>query len=242
MSNIDHHSQVDRTAAAGNIMAYIQSAQRALRFVGVSQSDETYRVYKEWMRHLDSHRQSARNGDSWEELSLRKKWLHWEEIIETVKMQKDAYELAPPGIRQAKESVKYTILLFYSCLPPGRAQEYRTLQFQWCEPGEIRTTAPTPADAASNVLYIARDGRRGALYIGLYKTSKNKGPQKIMLDAFDYFVHHLYVYLTKHLPLLLAQQTARDSPGTYVFVVRHQQLTHTHTAQSAFFLPPYAGH
>lgn len=71
----------------------------------------------------------------------------------------------------------------------------------------MRITAPTPDDPLSNVLFVTNDGRRAALHIGRYKTSKSKGHQKIVLDEFDYFTHHLYIFLTKHRPMLL-QPTA----------------------------------
>ena len=139
-------------------MAYIQAAQRGLCFVssdsdGVDSSG-VYDLYKCWLRDYDSKRQSQRGANSWEELSQKKRWLHWEEVIETVKMQKEAYELAPPGICQARESIKYMVLLFYSCLPPGRAQEYRTLRFQRCHPwtfgGFITSALPCPLLLALN--------------------------------------------------------------------------------------------
>ena len=129
--NIHNNSQVERSASPGNIMAYIQAAQRGLRFLGRETSDPVYEVFKSWMRDYSTKRESQRGAESWEDLSSRSKWLHWEEVIETVRLQKEAYESAPPGIHQARESLQYTVLLFYSCLPPGRAHEYRTLTFKF---------------------------------------------------------------------------------------------------------------
>ena len=226
--NTDHNSQAERNASAGNIMAYIQAAQRGLRFLSYSDGvdiSDVYDTLKCWLRDYDCKRQSQRGADSWEELSQKKRWLHWEEVIETVKKQKEAYELAPPGIRQARESVKYMVLLFYSCLPPGRAQEYRTLRFQRCDSSELRLVPPTPDDKTNNILFLSEDGRQAAIYIGSHKTSKSKGCQKISLDEFDYFIHHIHRYITKHRPLLIHQ--SKSPSHTYVFVVRHTHL-HTH--------------
>ena len=58
LCNIDHNLQVDRKASAGNIMAYIQVAQRELQFgffwSNVGDSLGVYEVYKRWLQDYDS--------------------------------------------------------------------------------------------------------------------------------------------------------------------------------------------
>ena len=208
--NIHHNSQVERSASPGNIMAYIQAAQRGVWFLDRETSDPVYEMFKSWMRDYSTKCESQRGYQSWEDLSSCSKWLHWEEVIEIVKIQKEAYESTPPGIHQERESLQYTLLFLPS--PPGRPQEYRTLSFK------MRITAPTPHDPLSNVLFITNDVCRAALHIGRYKTSNSK------------VISHLYI-LTKHRPLLLQLTAAWEGEHNYIFVVRHTH-THTHTPQA----------
>lgn len=55
-------------------MAYIQAAQRGLRFLGRETSDPVYEVFKSWMRDYSTKRESQRGAESWEDLSSRSKW------------------------------------------------------------------------------------------------------------------------------------------------------------------------
>ena len=117
-------------------MAYIQAAQRGLHLIPMWGIRRVYEVYKRWRRDYDSQQQSQRGTDLWEELSKKKHWLHWEEVIETVKKQKEAYELAPPSIRQARENIQYMILLL---LPPtwtGTGVSYTALSAM--PPSEVK--------------------------------------------------------------------------------------------------------
>ena len=200
-------------------MTYIQAALRAVRHAAPAQA-EVLRTYREWIRDHDQEKRKDDGERTWETLSKRKKWLHWEEVMEAVKSQRDAYEAASRGLPRAKESVRYALMLFYSCLPPGRAQEYRTLKFRRCRRDEMRPTAPTPENRKSNVLFITDEGDRASLYLGQFKTSKTRGAQKISLDELDYFLRHIHRYLTKHRPRLLALQSASNPPQhDYLFVV-----------------------
>ena len=56
------------------------------------------------------------------------RWLHWEEVIETVK----GLQIGPTWNLSSKGKHKIHGPAFYFCLPPGQAQEYRTLRFQRC--------------------------------------------------------------------------------------------------------------
>ena len=143
-------------------MAYIQAAQRAVRYTAPAQQAEVQQTYRKWLRNYDGEKQKDEAERTWEKLSQQKKWLHWEEVIEVVKSQRDEYESASTGLTQAKESVRYALLLFYSCLPPGRAQEYRTLKFERCRQDDLRPTAPTPENKKSNVLFITDEGDRAS--------------------------------------------------------------------------------
>ena len=201
-------------------MAYIQVAQRAVRHTAPAQQSEVQQTYRKWIRNYDGEKQKDEAERTWENLSQQKKWLHWEEVIEVVKSQRDEYESASTGLTQAKESVRYALLLFYSCLPPSRAQEYRTLKFERCRQDDLRPTASTPENKKSNVLFITDEGDRAALYLESFKTSKTRGAQKISLDDLGYFLRHVHRYLTKHRPRLLALQSASNPPQhDYLFVV-----------------------
>ena len=128
----------------------------------------------------DSQRQSQRGTDSWEELSKKTRCLHWEEVMETVKKQKETYKLAPPSIRQA---IRYMVLLFYSFLPPGQAQEYRTLYtLSAMPPSEIYLVPPTADDRSANLLFLSNDGRQAAIYIGS-RLQNQKGLKKFCLTS-----------------------------------------------------------
>ena len=196
-------------------MTYIQAAQRAVRHTAPAQAEVLHR-YRKWIRDYEGEKQKDESERTWENLSQNKKWLHWEEVIEVVKRQRDEYE----GLTQAKESVRYTLLLFYSCLPPGRAHEYRTLKYRRCRQDDLRPTAPIPENKKLNIVFITDEVDRAAMYLGSFKTSKTRGAQNISLDELNYFLRHIHRYLTKHRPRLLALQSASNPPQhDYLFVV-----------------------
>ena len=175
-------------------------------------------TYRSWSREYDRERSSDAVEKNWESLAQKNQWLHWGEFVEVVKSQREEYESASTALTRAQEGVRYTVLLFYSCLPPGRSQEYRTLQFRHCCADDLRQTVPTPSERQSNLLYISHDGDQAGLYLGAFKTKKSMGAQKISLDKFDYFLRHLDRYIKKHRPRLLALHTAPEHD--FLFVVR----------------------
>ena len=193
--------------------------QRAVRFTPTG-GEEVLKTYRAWTRSYDRERQSEAALKTWETLSQKKRWLHWEEVIEVVKEQRDVYEGAPTALSQAKEGVRLAVLLLYCCLPPGRSQEYRTLKFLHCRAEDLRPTVPTPPDRSSNLLYLSAEGDQAGLFLGTYKTKKTNGPQTMMLDDAEYFVRHIDKYIKKHRPRLLALQSSSKLPQhDYLFVV-----------------------
>ena len=133
---------------------------------------------------------------TWQDLSVKKKWLHWEEVIEVVKVQRDAYLSKVAPKERAQESHDYALLLLYTAIPPARAQEYRTLQLQRNVP-HSRSSNPT------NIIYISEDGSTGNMELGKYKNSAYCGRQTIDISNIDYLLSHLVDYVEKDRPILL---------------------------------------
>ena len=69
----------------------------------------------------------------------QKKRLHWEEMIEVVKVQRDAYLSKVAQMERAQESYDYALLLLYAAILPARAKEYHTLQL-----GKQTSNLPNP--------------------------------------------------------------------------------------------------
>ena len=229
-----HRLQKERKSTPGNSITYLTAALRAVAYNGSAPAGVA-ETYRKWSAHLSHKRDVDRKArQSWEELSSQSKWLHWKEVVEVVKEQRDEYERACSALARAREGLRYAVLLLYTCLPPGRSLEYRTLTFQRCECRELIPCVPTPADPTLNVLYTADDRRQGGLYLGAFKTVGSAGAQKISLgDAHGYFLAHIDRYIDRLRPRLLRLQPEEERKHAYLFVVRHRASvsahTHTHT-------------
>ena len=115
--------QEERKSLAAKLVSYITAIMR------VPNGSDTSNVYRKWARAYESEREVEHCEDTWETPTTRKRWLHWEEVLEAVREQREACEDTSMGLTQAREGVQLAVLLMYCCLPPGRAQEYRTLAY-----------------------------------------------------------------------------------------------------------------
>jgi hypothetical protein len=152
----------------------------------------------------------ATRDHTWQDLAAKSKWLHWEEVIEVVKAQREAYETATSPQERARESQRYAQLLLYTTIPPGRAEEYRTLELNM---GGNQTQMPHRHQR--NILHVSQDGHKAVLEIGKYKNSRYHGRQRLDISDVDYLVPHLLRYIKEDRPLLL--QKRKDH--LYLFMV-----------------------
>ena len=161
-------------------------------------------------------------AQSWQEMSDKKKWLHWEEILEVVKKQRLAFESAQPGLPVAQESVRYLALLFYTCLPVARSKEYRLLTYQTCLDENLKKSVPTPTNKDTNVLFISETASSMGLYFGAYKTKSSLGPQKILLQTeHALLMDHIIEYLYKQRSVLRDQPGGSQGEESFLFLVSY---------------------
>ena len=137
--------------------------------------------------------------------------------------QRERFEGAKGALAQAKESMRYAVLLFYTCLPPGRALEYRTLRYTTCTREDLRVDVPTPPAVADNMLFITADGTEGGIYLGTFKTKKSAGVQRLPLSG-QHFLQHIRRYIDRHRGRLLGLNTTESDASEplehdYLFVV-----------------------
>ncbi len=187
----------------GTRAAYGQCITHGLKYLHATGHAAIAEEPISYVRQLISlyQREAEANRDkSWQDLSSRRKWLHWEEIIQVVKEQRYCYEsqISPP--ERAIESQDYAILLLYTTIPPARAQEYRTLKLNLCSGDERRARSLPDRD---NVLHINRDGSIASLEIRSYKNSAYLGRQSVDISTVDYLVPHLLDFIAKDRPILL---------------------------------------
>lgn len=173
---------------------------------------------------IQQFQQKAENArpKTWQDLSASNKWLHWEEIIEVLKTQRDVYlsEIAPKA--RAQESQDYAQLLLYTAIPPARAQEYRTLQLRMlhtCDKPHSRSSTPV------NILHISEDGSTGYLEIANYKNAAYSGRQIIDISNIDYLLSHLVDYVNKDRTLLLLGKKDHH----FLFMVRYKAALEVHS-------------
>ena len=170
--------------------------------------------------YINKHQRDAEchRAKSWQELSAKNKWLHWEEVIEVVRCQREEYESETRPDLRAVLSQDYAQLLLYTSLPPGRAEEYRTLRLKVYTGSETVCPATTSTER-TNVLHMSENGSQALMEIGKHKTVSSAGRQLIDLRSTDYLVAHLLDYVHKDRPLLLQ---GREDHG-YLFMVSHSQ-------------------
>ncbi len=201
----------------GTRAAYGQSITHGLKYLhatGHAAVAEQPLTYVRQLIALYQREAEANRDKSWQDLSSRRKWLHWEEVIEVVRHQRDCYEsqISPP--ERAIESQDYAILLLYTTIPPARAQEYRTLKLKLCSGDELRARSLPDGD---NVLRINHEGSIASLEIGSYKNSAYLGRQTVDISSVDYLVPHLLDFIAKDRPILLGTK-----PDHYtLFMVCH---------------------
>jgi integrase len=212
------HMKEERKSAPGNLVTYITAVMRVVKFSAVATGKDVSPTYRGWAQGYERERAAEASDNTWEALSEKKRWLHWEEVMEVLRQQKAAYEQAATALGRAKEAVRLAVLLIYCCLPPGRALEYRLLTYERCDQDHLKVTVPTPPDKHSNVLFLSQHGERGGLYLGAHKTRKNMGAQKISMNELDYVLRHFDVYIEEHRPRLLALQSADPPTHNYLFV------------------------
>ena len=155
------------------------------------------------VRSSHYYRKQTAQRQTWEELSRKSKWLHWQEIIDVLRMQRESYEV-PPDVVSPKYKSAYGIRYFYSTHLCHQGMLLNSLIFEWCEHSHLFPTLPTPSDTEKNVLYIATDDYVARLYLGSFKTLKTAGTQKIILSkSHQYFIRQIQKYLKNIRPRLL---------------------------------------
>ena len=166
----------------------------------------------DYLRQLtNSYQKKARKErPTWQQLSAANKWLHWEEVLEVVKVQHETMESQVKPALRAPESQKYTVLLLYCAVPPGRAQEYRTLKVQ------LGTTPHQPTTGMENIMHY---GPQTILELGSFKNRENFGHQVIDISHIEFLVSHLGDYIKKDRPILLKSNTDHG----FLFMVRWLQ-------------------
>ena len=199
---LTYNSLQESGSKPGTIAAYGQGLLHGIKYIEAVKCIRTEHAQKCVRQVIQQFQRKAENAreKSWQDLSARKKWLHWEEIIVVLKAQRDTYlaEIAPKP--RAQESQDYAQLLLYTAIPPGRAQEYRTLQlrrFDTCEKPHNRSSPPI------NILHISEDGSTGYMEIADYKDAAHSGRQIIDISNVDYMLSHLVDYVNKDRPVLL---------------------------------------
>ena len=210
------HSLQESGSKPGTIAAYGQSLLHGVKYIDAVKCICTEQAQTYVRRVIRQFQQKAENGreKTWQDLSARKKWLHWEEVIAVLNAQRDAYlsEITPK--LRAQESQDYAQLLLYTAIPPGRAQEYRTLQLRrldTCEKPHSRSSSP------ENILHISDDGTTGYMEIGDYKSAAHNGRQILDISNIDYLLSHLVDYVNKDRPELLQGKNDHH----FLFMVRH---------------------
>ena len=174
-----------------------------MKYVEAQEQSASTQEAKTFLRSVVniSEREAENSRDkTWQDLSGKKKWLHWEEVIKVVKQQRDDYESETEAKLRAKESQNYAILLIYTMIPPGRGEEYRTLKVHMCDSA---TEESHRGKSLTNVLHISQDGSTAKLQIGKYKTNSYMGQQTIDISGIDPLVPHLLDYIQVDRQVLL---------------------------------------
>ena len=167
----------------------------------------------DYVRELtnDYQKKASKERPTWQQLSAANKWLHWEEVLEVVKVQNQAMESEVKPTLRAPQSQKYTILLMYCAVPPGRAQEYRTLKLQ------VGTSPQQSPSGTENILHF---GVQVVLELGSFKNRKHMGLQAIDITQIEFLVSHLDEYIRRDRPVLVNSKTDHG----FMFMVRlHMQ-------------------
>lgn len=172
-----------------------------MKYIKAEKSISTEHVQTYIQQVISQAQREADNvrAKTWQDLSAKKKWLHWEEVIEVVKTQRDAYLSTIAPKERAQESHDYALLLLYTAIPPARAQEYRTLQLSRFDTRD----APRNKSKLMNILHISENGSAGIMEIAKYKNSAYCGRQTIDISNVDHLLSHLVDYVEKDRPVLL---------------------------------------
>ena len=210
----------ERGAKPGTIAAYGQGLLHGVKYIAAEKSISTDTV-QTYLRQVISHSQKEAEmvrGKTWQDFSQKRKWLHWEEVIEVVKQQRDAYNSKIAPNERAQESHDYAVLLLYTAIPPARAQEYRTLQL--CKRDHCNVQHSTSSNPM-NIIHISEDGSTGKLEISQYKNSAYCGRQTIDISYADYLLEHLVDYIEKDRPVLLQGKPDHH----FLFMVRQKVVS-----------------
>ena len=173
------------------------------------------KTVQSWCRTYQKAAERQYRGECKEALASRGKWLAWDQVLAAVKAQKEAYECADGNRTRAKEGMKYGVMLLYTSLPPARSQEYWTMQWQLRSEGDLYSVEPEVP--ASNWLFVSQDHQHGMLYIGMHKTSRHTGVQRIELSSTGStgaLLEQLVIYCERERPLLIG-----DYNHKHLFVV-----------------------
>lgn len=201
--------QEERGNQPGTIAAYCQVLTRGLKYLASKGEDAAEGL--EYLKGLTTrYQRQAETGksasNSWQRLSQNKKWLHWEEVLEVLKLQRAVYEVQHTPVAKASESQKYLALLLYCVVPPARAEEYRTLKIR-------HGTRPGTKITKENVLHF---GTTMVLELAEFKTSKSVGVQTIDISEYEFLTSHLDAFITRERASLLKG----DTDHGFLFMVR----------------------
>ena len=170
-------------AKPGTIAAYGQGLLHGVKYIKAEKSISTEHVQTYmWQVIFQAQWEADVRAKTWQDLSAKKKWLHWEEVIEVVKTQRDAYLSTIAPKERAQESHDYALLLLYTAIFPARAQEYHTLQLSRFDTRDaLRNKSTNPM----NILHISEDGSAGIMEIAKYKNSAYTAKKNVLkLHAF----------------------------------------------------------
>ena len=179
----------------GTISGYCQAFNRGLKYLVAQDVDAEESLA--YVRELTNtyQKQATKGHQSWQQLSRANKWLHWEQVLEVMKAQREVYESQIKPELRAFESQRYAALLLYCAVPPARGEVYRTLKIRI-------NSEPAETSGSENILHYGRE-QMFVLELGKFKNSKHMGVQNIDISNIEFLTSHLHDYINRDRPILL---------------------------------------
>lgn len=186
------------------------------------------------MRNLRNHYQrdyeKGLKSQNWVELREEKKFLHYEEVQQVLKLlldeflegEKDPTLVASKSqsssllLLKAKQLQRFLVLLFYTSLPPSRALEIRTLQH-------------------GTSLQFRESTHTWWLVLSAFKTVKSKGVDSVELNPKSQrvLITYLELFLSTYRPHLLQHWWEKKRKVNPMVTPEHMQQD-----EKYLFLPP----
>lgn len=153
-----------------------------------------------------AERQIRRQPVDRRQLEVLGKWIDWEDAVKGADVLKQRFERAE-GKAKAIACQKYVLYLFYTCLPPGRAHEYATMEII-----DQRHRSQQSVRGNTNACIISIDGKV-SLRFGEYKTERSHGVQVITLSSnpscSEHLVPVILAYIDEWRPVLAGSSDNR---------------------------------